>query len=42
MTKNINKNEVIAFTNNNVKDSCITMFNNETEFETSRRKLWHF
>ena len=33
MTKNINKNEVIAFTNNNVKDSFITMFNNETEFE---------
>lgn len=34
MTKNINKTEVTTFNNNNVKDSFITMFNNETEFES--------
>lgn len=35
MTKNINKKtEVTTFNNNNVKDSFITMFNNETEFES--------
>ena len=34
MTKNVNKKtEVTTFNNNNVKDSFITMFNNETEFE---------
>ena len=34
MTKNVNKKtELTTFNNNNVKDSFITMFNNETEFE---------
>lgn len=34
MTKNINKKtEVITFNNNNVKDSFITMFNNENDYE---------
>jgi len=30
--KNINKTEVTTFNNNNVKDSFITMFNNENEY----------
>ena len=34
MTKNINKKtEVITFNNNNVKESFITMFNNENDYE---------
>ena len=33
MNKNINKTEVTTFNNNKVKDSFITMFNNETEYE---------